>query len=158
MVPSAFVLLDRLPLMTSGKVNRKALPAPEDVRAQAADIYVAPRTPVEELVAAIWQDILGVERVGIHDNFFELGGHSLLATQFISRVRQEFQVDLRLGVLFESPTVADWASAIAQKQVEQGEQADSQEMSEMFEELENLSDEEVKMLLEAELNSTQEED
>jgi amino acid adenylation domain-containing protein/FkbM family methyltransferase len=158
MVPSAFVMVDRLPLMSSGKVNRKALPAPEEVRAQDADIYVAPRTPVEELVAAIWQDILGVKRVGIHDNFFELGGHSLLATQFISRVRQEFQVDLRLGVLFESPTVADWASAIAQKQVEEGEQADSKEMSQMFEELENLSDEEVKMLLEAELNSTQEED
>jgi len=158
MVPSAFVLLDELPLLPSGKVNRKALPAPEDVRPEGLDTYVAPRTPVERLVAVMWQEILSVESVGINDNFFELGGHSLLATRFISRVRQEFRVDLRLSSLFESPTLADWASAIAQQQVEQSEHEDSEKMSQMLEELEKLSEEEAKMLLEAEVNLTQEVD
>ncbi|MCP4660170.1 MAG: amino acid adenylation domain-containing protein, partial [bacterium] len=102
MVPSAFVLLDTLPLLPSGKVNRGALPEPEPTRA-----FVAPGDPSEELVAEIWAAVLGVGRVGLHDNFFELGGHSLLATQVVSRIRETFRVELPLPRLFEAPTVAE---------------------------------------------------
>jgi amino acid adenylation domain-containing protein len=86
MVPSRFVLLDRLPLTPTGKVDRRALPAPDGRRPVLDTPFVAPRTPVEEQVAGIWEGVLGLTRVGIHDNFFELGGHSLLATQMIARI------------------------------------------------------------------------
>ncbi|NNF93561.1 MAG: amino acid adenylation domain-containing protein, partial [Altererythrobacter sp.] len=92
MLPSAFVLLDALPLTPNGKVDRAALPAPEAADHLTAE-YVAPRTPTEEILAGIWAEVLGVERVGVHDDFFELGGHSLLATQVISRVRQALGVE-----------------------------------------------------------------
>ena len=90
-------------------MDRQALPAPEpEVEPRAR---VAPRTPVEELVAGIWPQVLGVERVGVEENFFELGGHSLLATQVVSRVREPFGVELPLRALFEAPTVAGLARA-----------------------------------------------
>src|SRR5262249_51216260 len=87
MVPAAFALVEALPLTPSGKLDRKALPAPERGRAEADGAYVAPRTPVEEAVARVWAEVLGLERVGAHDNFFDLGGHSLLATQVLSHLR-----------------------------------------------------------------------
>src|SRR5205823_442271 len=85
MVPADFVLLDALPLNRNGKIDRKALPAPELTRSDSSGAIVAPRTPSEEVLAGIWAEVLGVERVGIHDNFVEIGGHSLRATQVISR-------------------------------------------------------------------------
>jgi amino acid adenylation domain-containing protein len=112
MIPSAFVLLESLPLSPNGKVDRRGLPAPDQTRPTLADAFVAPRTPVEEVLASIWADILGLERVGIHDNFFELGGHSLLATQVITRLQAAFQVEVPLRRLFETPTIADLALAI----------------------------------------------
>jgi acyl carrier protein len=109
MVPAFFVALAELPLTLNGKVDRRALPAPEHTRAQSAESYVAARTPVEELLVAIWCEVLGVEQVGVHDNFFHLGGHSLLATQVSSRLRETFQVELPLRALFEYPSVAGLA-------------------------------------------------
>jgi amino acid adenylation domain-containing protein/FkbH-like protein len=111
MVPSAFVMLESLPLTTNGKLDRKALPAPEQGGA-AADSYVAPRTPVEEVLAGVWAEVLRVERVGADDNFFDLGGHSLLATQLLSRIREAFAVEISLKSLFESPTVAGVAVCV----------------------------------------------
>ncbi|MBW4636529.1 MAG: amino acid adenylation domain-containing protein, partial [Iphinoe sp. HA4291-MV1] len=104
MVPSAFVMLESLPLTPNGKVDRRALPAPELDR-ELLDKYVAPRTPIEEMLAAIWAGVLKIELLGIHDNFFTLGGHSLLATQLISRIRSTFKVELPLQSVFTSPTV-----------------------------------------------------
>ncbi|MHC5719958.1 MAG: phosphopantetheine-binding protein, partial [Nostoc sp.] len=99
MIPSAFVILDALPLTPNGKLDRNALPAPGRARPKLENVFVAPRTPEEELLAEIWSKILNVEQIGIHDNFFELGGHSLLATQVISRVREAFQTELPLRSL-----------------------------------------------------------
>jgi acyl carrier protein len=116
MVPSAFVLLDELPLTRNGKVDRRALPEPDGGGINLADKYVAPRTAAEEQLAAIWQEVLGVGRVGVHDNFFELGGHSLLATQLASRFRDVFQTELPLRNLFEEPTVAGLVSLLGLEQ------------------------------------------
>jgi amino acid adenylation domain-containing protein len=112
MVPSAFVLLEALPLSPNGKVDRKALPAPDQSRPELEEAYAAPRTSVEQALADLWAEVLGIERVGTQDNFFELGGHSLLATQVISRVRKAMQVELPLRALFEAPTVAGLADRI----------------------------------------------
>ena len=113
MVPSAFVLIDTLPLTPNGKVDRRALPAPNRFRPILREEFVAPQTLVEERLAEIWVQVLGIEPVGIHDNFFELGGHSLLTVQLLSRVRETFYVDLPLLCLFKAPTVAGLAQAIS---------------------------------------------
>lgn len=117
MLPSAFVLLEALPLTPNDKVDRRALPAPDTP--SRADDLVPPRNPAEQRLANIWADVLAQKQVGIHNNFFELGGHSLLATQVISRLREEFQVELPLRSLFEAPTVADLAQWIEQVQTAQ---------------------------------------
>ncbi|HEV2436447.1 MAG TPA: amino acid adenylation domain-containing protein [Verrucomicrobiae bacterium] len=112
MVPAVFVLLEALPLMPNGKIDRRALPSPDRTRPELDKVFVAPRTPTEELMAEIWAELLDLERVGIHDNFFELGGHSLLATQVVSRIRETFQLEIPLRRLFEVPTVAGLAESI----------------------------------------------
>ncbi|MDX6694355.1 MAG: hypothetical protein QOF02_1958 [Blastocatellia bacterium] len=106
MLPNVFVHLKRLPLTLNGKINHRALPTLEEARKRLKRAFVAPHTPMEQAVAKIWAQVLGVEQVGLHDNFFELGGHSLLATLIVSRVREAFQVDLPLRSLFKEPTVA----------------------------------------------------
>ncbi|TAF08889.1 MAG: amino acid adenylation domain-containing protein, partial [Nostocales cyanobacterium] len=111
MIPGVIMMLDSLPLTPSGKVDRRALPTP-DVSKELSGEYVAPRNPIEEILAVIWQQVLKIERVGIYDHFFEIGGHSLLATQIISRVRSSFQVELSLRSIFSHPTIAQLAANI----------------------------------------------
>jgi amino acid adenylation domain-containing protein len=111
MVPSAFASLDALPFTPSGKVDRRALPDPASIQAQREAEYVAPRDALEEEIAAIWADLLGVERVGVLDDFFALGGHSLLATQMIIRIRRT-HADIQLHALLRAPTVAALADVI----------------------------------------------
>ncbi|MFY9622653.1 MAG: amino acid adenylation domain-containing protein [Pyrinomonadaceae bacterium] len=112
MVPSAFVMMKSLPMTSNGKVDRRALPAPEHTRPELDGGFAAPRTIVEEIMAGIWMQVLEIERVGINDNFFDLGGHSLLATQIISLIRETFQIELPLRALFEKPTVAALAQVV----------------------------------------------
>nr|QEO74129.1 condensation domain-containing protein [uncultured bacterium] len=121
MIPSWFVPLPSLPLTANGKVDRKALPAPDAGR--PGSDFVAPEGPVQERLAEIWAEVLKLERIGARDNFFELGGHSLLATQVLSRMKKSFGVDLPLRTLFDSPTVAGLAEAIIQKELEQADDA-----------------------------------
>ena len=112
MVPSAFVVLETLPLSANGKVNRRALPAPDTRSIDLAGAYVEPRSPIEAELALLWTELLGLKRVGIHDNFFALGGHSLLATQLTSRIRDRLGIELPLRHLFEAPTIAQLAPVI----------------------------------------------
>jgi acyl carrier protein len=109
MVPSAIVYLAKIPLTANGKVDRQALPEPEVVEAKS---YVAPKTATEEAVARIWSEVLRRDRISTEDNFFDLGGHSLLATQVVSRIREQFRVNLPIRALFENPTVCGLAEGI----------------------------------------------
>ncbi|HEX2090828.1 MAG TPA: phosphopantetheine-binding protein, partial [Longimicrobiaceae bacterium] len=109
MLPGAFVLLDALPLTPNGKLDRRALPEPD--RTDEEEAYVAPRTPLEEVLAALWAELLDRERFGVHESFFDLGGHSLLAVRLLSRVRDVLRVELPVRALFEAPSVAGLAAA-----------------------------------------------
>ena len=143
MVPAWFVQLERLPLTANGKLDRRALPAPE--LSGAADSYVAPRTPVEEVLVGIWLELLRVEQVGVTDNFFELGGHSLLATQLISHVRDSFQLELPLRTLFEAPRVAELAVRLeaAGREAE----TDADRIAQLILQLNQLSDDQASAML-----------
>jgi amino acid adenylation domain-containing protein len=112
MVPGAFVFLETMPLTPNGKIDRRALPAPDSSLRELENNFVAPSTPTEETLAAIWAEVLGLQQVGIHDNFFELGGHSLLATSVISRIQEAFKIELPLRHLFEAPTIASLSQVI----------------------------------------------
>jgi len=144
MVPSAFMMLEALPLTPNGKVDRKALPVPDQAGPDLEKSFVAPRSPIEKLLARIWAEVLGLERVGIHDNFFELGGHSLKATQVMSRLRDAFLVEMPLRTVFEAPTVADLAVAIVRSQTKR---VGRQTLTEVLTELEQLSEDEVQTAL-----------
>lgn len=146
MVPASFVVLEVLPLTATGKVDRNALPEPEQARPELAQTYVAPRTAVEEVLCGIFSEVLQVEPVGVRDSFFELGGHSLLATQVASRVRAAFQVELPLRRLFESPTVERLAEAILN---DQHERARVEQTAELLLKLSTLSDDEAANMLAA---------
>lgn len=111
MVPAAFAFLDALPLTPNGKIDRKVLPAP-DLIAQLAHQYVPPRNATEEILAGIWAEVLGVERIGIHDNFFELGGHSLLATRLLFKIKESFGTQVALSTLLDAPTLETQAKLL----------------------------------------------
>jgi amino acid adenylation domain-containing protein len=122
MVPTAFVLRDSLPLTSSGKVNRRALPAPDDFAYEEEAKFAAPQTQLERLLAGIWAELLGVKQVGINDNFFELGGHSLKAMQVMARVNSVFQIDLPILMLFEAGDVATLSSMIEERLIRELEE------------------------------------
>ncbi len=122
MIPHTFIILDELPLNSRGKIDRKALPSPEESEFTLDTMtYVAPRTPLEQALATIWAEVLEVGRVGIEDNFFELGGHSLLIAQILGRVRDDLQIELPFRVLFTSPTIAALANLIERLQMREAE-------------------------------------
>lgn len=143
MVPSAFVKVDSFPLLPSGKINRKALVFPSDWRPDPEVPFLAPRFSTEAKLAKIWADVLGIERVGIQENFFDLGGHSLAASRVVSRVIQEFQLEIPLQALFDSPTIAAMATVIT---AHRGNTLDERGLSTLLNELDALSDEEAKRL------------
>ncbi len=145
MVPSAFVLLNALPLSPNGKIDRRALPAPDHTRPVLSQTYVGPRDMLEQVVADIWAEVFEFEQIGIHDNFLEMGGHSLIATQIMARLQAMFPIALPLRYLFGSPTVAELAKKIAQAGEETG--VDVAEVARTVIELGKLSDEEVKAML-----------
>ncbi|HEX5868969.1 MAG TPA: amino acid adenylation domain-containing protein, partial [Longimicrobium sp.] len=137
MVPSAFVALETMPLTSSGKADRRALPAPRSADEPAAEL-VAPRNVVEDMVAEIWAEVLRRERVGVTQNYFELGGHSLLATQVIVRIQDTFEVEIPIRVFFQDPTIGGLAAAV--------EAVGSPVLAAMVDELDGLSAEEIEAL------------
>ncbi|HKH45466.1 MAG TPA: amino acid adenylation domain-containing protein [Thermoanaerobaculia bacterium] len=152
MVPSEIVALDALPVTAAGKLDRRALERMAPEAGTAAREIRPPSNPVEEGLAEIWSELLGVERVGLDDDFFALGGHSLLATQLVSRVRQRFGVDLPLHGLFELRTLEDLAREVLARTLEEGE--GDGEMDRILAELDDLSDEEALALLAEEESGT----
>jgi len=156
MIPAAFVELPTLPLTRNGKVDRRALPAPDYALAADHADFVPPRTPLEGSLAEMWGLLLGLERVGINQNFFESGGHSLLATQLISHVREAFEVELPLRDFFESPTVAGLAAAVERARLTQSDwqparievlPRSEQSLDDLLAELDQLSDEDAQAML-----------
>jgi len=143
MLPAAIVILDALPQTPSGKVDRLALPDPATRPSGSDGEHVAPRTPMEEAVVAVWEHVLGLEHVGVENDFFALGGHSLLATQVVAQMRSDFAVDLPLHSLFMHPTVASLAAEI----VTLMGASEEEETATLMAELEALTDEEAARLL-----------
>ena len=143
MMPSAFVCLERLPLTPNGKVDRRALPAP-DAEAFAVSEYAAPRNTEEETLAALWAEVLGQPRIGIHDNFFDLGGHSLLATQLVTRMQNALGADISLRMMFEAPTVARFGELLMTQRMQNLDQDD---LAGMLQQLEDLSEEDIQAML-----------
>lgn len=154
MNPSHYVFLEKLPLTTTGKIDKKSLPLPELFHSSEKSSYFPPKNATEEILAGIFADVLKVKEVSIIDNFFELGGHSLLATQFISRLRQLYGIDVPLRALFEYPTVATISTVVSEKLQERQkfeaiDQEQHAQLSALLKQIGQLSDEEVRRLVEA---------
>lgn len=144
MIPSAFVLLDAMPLTPNGKIDRRALPDPRNVRPELETPFVSPRSPVETQLALIWAHVLGLDRIGVHDNFFDLGGHSLSAAQIITRAIKHFQVELPLVLLFQTPTVSEMALVILERQANK---LDESQLDRILSDLEAMSEEDARRIL-----------
>jgi acyl carrier protein len=132
MLPASFVFMDTMPLTPNGKLDRKALPKPDTSRPTLTKGYVAPQSETEQMIAKIWQEVLGLDEVGRHDNFFDLGGDSISALRVMSQISQSFQMEWPPIVLFEMPTIADLASHIEDS---------------LIAEIEDLTEEEAELLL-----------
>jgi amino acid adenylation domain-containing protein len=139
MLPSAYVRLQNLPLTASGKLDRKALPAPEDA-AFVTRTYEAPQGEMEETLARIWSALLQRERIGRHDNFFELGGHSLLAVQVVTKIREEFSVDISLEQLFSNSTIFKLTECIVEARLEQLDKFDEGELEDILARMDDTDD------------------
>ena len=150
MIPSAFVFLDELPLMSTGKVNRRALPDPGRRRPDLDTPMISPRTPSEIEIARIWAEVLSLDEVGVSDNFLNLGGHSLAASRIISQIIRSFQLELPIKALFDSPTVEQMAAVIMEHR---GKRLGEEDLEHMLGELESLSNEEAKRILTEETTS-----
>ena len=146
MVPRFLRTLPELPKTPNGKVDRHSLPAPDTQQADPSATFEAPRTPSETTLAAIWKQVLQVDQVGIHDNFFDLGGHSLQATRVIARIREEFDLEFPLRIFFETPTIAEQSIYLTTMEAD----GEDEDILEMIEELEDLTDEELELLLKEE--------
>jgi acyl carrier protein len=144
MMPSQFIKLDTLPLTANGKIDRKSLPKPNQSRPELCTPYASPRNQAEEYLVRIWEDLLDVRPIGIDDNFFDLGGHSLAATRVVSRVIQQFQIDIPLQSLFQSPTVADMSAVVAAHQCNK---VGESQLKTILDELASLSDAEAQQLV-----------
>jgi len=149
MIPSGYVWLEKLPVTSNGKLYRRALPEADEAVVAREREYAPPRGPVENLLADIWSEVLRIEKIGIDDNFFELGGHSLQLTQVVSRIRRAFSLEIPLRALFDAPTIKQLAVVIAAEQLMR---VDSAEASELLQELQQLSPEEIRAILESELD------
>jgi acyl carrier protein len=112
MVPSLFVTLKSLPVTVNGKIDRGALPAPEASRPDLVSAYAAPATPVQEALASIWREVLGVDRVGLDDDFFALGGHSLLAVKMLAHLQGTLGISLPLGCVFDGSTIRELSRVV----------------------------------------------
>ncbi|NMF42541.1 phosphopantetheine-binding protein, partial [Pseudomonas sp. SWRI 103] len=143
MVPAQWMLLEQMPLSPNGKLDRKALPA-LDASRQARE-YVAPHSELEQQIAAIWAEVLEVERVGMNDNFFELGGHSLLATQVVVRLREQLHAEFDVKAIFTTPTLADFSAQIAARQTNNSPVQDA--LAKSLEALKRLSAEDLDKLI-----------
>ncbi len=143
MVPAQWMLLEQMPLSPNGKLDRKALPA-VDANLQARE-YVAPHSELEQQIAAIWAEVLEVERVGMHDNFFELGGHSLLATQVVVRLREQLHAEFDVKSIFTTPTLADFSAHVAARQTNNSPVQDA--LAKSLEALKRLSAEDLDKLI-----------
>jgi len=153
MVPQHFVIIEKIPLSPSGKVDRKVLPVPDFKNLKLSVKFVEPRNETEKALVEVVKELLNVEKVGVHDNFFDLGGHSLLATQFISRIKETFNKDIELRHLFEKPTIAELAEIIQKANKESEfvsittEERGEGSIEELVNEIQNLSEEDVEKLL-----------
>jgi acyl carrier protein len=132
-VPSVFMILDALPLTPNGKIDRKALPLPSPQQVRSEVEFVAPQTPTEKELAAIWAEILGSDHIGIHDNFFNSGGHSLSATQLVTHIRKNFYVELSLRDFLKYPTIAGLAELIEESILSKASDARINALLEMLE-------------------------
>ncbi len=149
MIPSFWIVLKELPLTPSGKVDRRALPAPQS-RSEESGEYVAPRTEVEIAISQVWADVLQVDQVGVRDNFFQIGGHSLLAMQVLVRIRSMMSIEMPMSVLFELPTVEQMALYVIQTRqhnIPDEMEGAGQEVEELLERLADMSDSEATALL-----------
>ncbi|WP_346099771.1 phosphopantetheine-binding protein, partial [Pseudomonas veronii] len=143
MVPALWVRLEQMPLSPNGKLDRKALPKPDaSLQARA---YVAPQSALEQQIAAIWAEVLGVARVGLDDNFFELGGHSLLATQVVVRLREQLHAEFDVKSMFSTPTLADFSAYVAARQTNNSPVQDA--LAKSLEALKRLSAEDLDKLI-----------